>query len=256
MIPEALLEKARMKGTDSEYQAYVRQWPSVLTDNYNEWENGEGRSVYAHVRRVSAGSGVAYKPEYSGVPLSQAQHFNTHQHGESYYNKSEWWERQARRMLTNWINNVAVPMVEDNNKVVFTLESAEHLRAFQERLEPYFKNPGVKPLELIIRTGKKRTDAQNRSMWGVIYGDIVKFYAKNPKALASDVVEYVLAHKPSIDFVHDMMKGLCNNGKSTARLKVPEHCSYFERIANRFMDKHKHEVKMPVNKNGYNGFYD
>lgn len=256
MIPEALLHKARTKGTDEQYQAYVRLWPSVLTNDYKEWVNGDGRSVFAHHREVSAGSGTAHKPEYCGYPLTQDQHSNTHQHGLSYYAPNEWWQKQAVKMLTNWINDVPVPQLpEGRTKATFIIESAEHLRAFEEMLIPYFKNPKAKPVEVIIQTGKRRSEKQNRGMWGVIYGDIIKFYCKNPKALGMDVVEYIMNFSPSIDFIHEMMKGLCNNNQSTAKLKTLEHCAYFDRIANRFMDKHGHEIKMPTNNNGYNEFY-
>ena len=256
MIPGALLQKARQKGTDVEFQAYVRLWPSVLTNDYKEWLNGDGRSVFAHHREVSAGGGTGIKPEYCGYPLTQGQHTNTHQHGLSYYESNEWWQRQAILMLTRWVNNVAVPeLPEKRTKETFVIESAEHLRAFQEMFVPYFKNPESTPIEVVIQKGKRRSTKQNSSMWGVIYDDIIKFYIKNPKALAADVVEYVINFKPSINFVHEMMKGLCNDGESTARLKTQGHCNYFDRIARRFMEKHGHEVKMPVNDRGYGEFY-
>lgn len=256
MIPDALLHSAKQKGADTEFQAYVRLWPSILTNDYKEWLNGEGRSVFAHHREVSVGSGTGIKPEYCGYPLTQDQHANTHQHGLSYYAPNEWWRKQAILMLTRWVNGVPAPELPNRRtREVYTIESAEHLRAFQEMLVPYFKNPKAKPVEVIIQTGKKRTNAQNRGMWGVIYGDIIKFYINNPKALAGDVVEYVMSCKPSIDFIHEMMKGLCNNGESTAKLKREQHCNYFDRIAHRFMEKYSHEVKMPVNDRGYSEFY-
>jgi hypothetical protein len=256
MIPDKLLERARLKAPDTEYQAYVRLWPSILTNDYREWLNGDGRSVFAHHREVSAGSGIAHKPEYCGYPLTQEQHANTHQHGLSYYNPPEWWQKQAIKMLANWVNGVRPPeLPEKRTKETYIIESAEHLRAFQEMLTPYFKNSNAKPVEIIIQTGKKRTNAQNRSMWGVIYGDIIEFYIANPIALGKDVAEYVMNFQPSIDFIHEMMKGLCNRGESTAKLKKQEHCNYFDRIATRFMEKHEHEVKMPVNERGFDEFY-
>lgn len=255
MINPILLEKARAKGTDAEFQAWTRLWPSVLTNDFKEWLNGEGRSVFAHVERVSRGSGKAIKSPYSGLPLTQEQHSNTHQHGESYYEHPEWWERKSIEMLTKWVNGVSHPVLpEKRTKETYIIESEDHIRAFQEMLTPYFLNPKAKPVEITIQTGKKRSNKQNRGMWKAVYGGLVDFYSENPLALAKDVVEYVLMHKPSCDFVHEIMKGLCNENQSTATLKVQQHCNYFDRIAVRFMDKHKHEVKMPVNEGGYYDF--
>jgi len=256
MLPERLLQKAIARGTDREYQEYVRQFPSGLTNDFKEWVNGEGRSVYAHDRNVADGSGMAIKPLYSGYPLTQEQHQNTHQYGQSYYNPAEWWRGKKIEMLNKWINNVPPPKLsEKRTKETYIIQSSEHMRAFQEILAPYFKNPKAKPVEVIIQTGKKRSNKQNRSMWGAIYSDIVEFYGNNPAALAKDVVEYVLLHKPSNDFVHEIMKGLCNNNESTASLKIQQHCNYFDKIAHRFIEKHNHELKMPVNADGHHEFY-
>ena len=256
MIPTQLIEKATAKGTDREFQDYVRKFPSVLTNDFKEWVNGEGYSIFAHQRSVEDGAGMALKPPYSGVPLTFAQHQNTHQYGQSFYNPPEWWQKKKVEMLAKWINNVTPPTLPDKRtKETYIIESAEHLRAFQEMLAPYFQNEKAKPVEIIIQTGKKRSNKQNAGMWSAIYGDIVEYYVGHPDALAKDIVEYVLLHKPSRDLVHEIMKGLCNNNQSTALLKVQQHCNYFDTIGCRFMDKHKHEVKMPVNPNGFNDFY-
>lgn len=256
MIPEQLLEKARAKGSDKDFAAYVRQWPSILTNDFGEWFNGEGRSVFAHVERVSHGSGTAIKAEYSGVPLTQEQHANTHQYGESHYAPSHWWVGQSITMLSKWINGVMPPQLpEKRTKASYIIESSNHLNAFKEMLAPYFRNEKAKPVEITIQTGKKRSGKQNRGMWGAVYNGLVEFYSDNPEALAKDVVEYVLLHKPSSDFVHEIMKGLCNDNQSTAALKKQEHCNYFDKIAERFIEKHGHEVQLPVNDNGYDEFY-
>lgn len=256
MIPELLLEKAKAKGSDAEYQAYVRRFPSVLTNDYKAWVDGEPVSEYSHERDVSDGAGVAIKPDYSGLPLTHEQHRNCHQHGQSYYNPPEWWYKKKVEMLTKWINGSKPPVLpEKRTKETYIVESANHLNALREMLEGYFQNPKAKPIEVTISTGKKRSSSQNSGMWAAIYGDILAFYATRPDALAKDVVEYVLTHQPSNNFIHELMKGLCNDGKSTASLKVQEHCNYFDRIAQRFIEKHEHEVKMPVNTKGYNEFY-
>lgn len=256
MIPEALLNKAMNFGTDDQFQAYVRQWPSVLTNNFKEWVNGDGRSVFAHHREVGAGAGIALKPMFCGYPLTQEQHVNTHNHGLSYYNPIEWWRSKAIEMLTRWINNVSPPVLpEKRTKETYVIVSENHMRAFQEMLATYFANPKAKAVEVVIQTGKKRSLKQNSSLWGVVYGDLLEFYKENGEALAKDVVEYVINHNPSVDFIHEMMKGLCNKAESTAKLKTQEHSNYFDRISYRFQDKYGHEVKMPVNNDGNYSFY-
>lgn len=256
MIPDELLEKAKAKGSDKDFATYVRMYPSILTNDFREWLNGDGRSVFAHVERVSHGSGRGIKAEYSGVPLTQEQHANTHQYGESHYAPSEWWEAKAIDMLTKWINGVAIPQLPDKRtKESYIIESSNHMNAFKEILEPYFKSDKAEPVQVIIQTGKKRSKKQNAGMWSIVYGGIVEFYSENPEALAKDVVEYVLMHKPSNNFVHEIMKGLCNNNQSTASLRTQQHCNYFDKIAERFIEKHKHEIQLPINNGGRNEFY-
>lgn len=255
MISETLLHKAHEKGSDADYKAYVRQFPSILTNDFKEWVNGDGRSVYAHDRSVSDGAGIAIKPEYSGYPLTQEQHLNTHQFGLSYYNPSEWWDAKKKEMLTRWVNGISPPeLPEKRTKEVYVIESAEHLNAIKEMLIPYFLSNKSKAVEVTIQTGKKRTSKQNKGMWAAVINGIVEFYTNNPEALAKDVVEYVLLHKPSNDFVHELMKGLYNNNQSTASLKVPEHCNYLECISDGFLEKYKHVITMPVNNNGLTEF--
>lgn len=69
-------------GSDSDYQDWCRHQPCVITgDKYN--------IEYSHVRRVANGSGVAHKPEYSGVPMCHSAHEYQHQHG--YEALSKWY---------------------------------------------------------------------------------------------------------------------------------------------------------------------
>ena len=70
--------------------------PSCISGTFGEYlESGEGRSVAAHVRRASM-AGTAFKPLFSAVPISQAEHLLQHQHGEEYFHPKEWWDEQAR----------------------------------------------------------------------------------------------------------------------------------------------------------------
>lgn len=166
MIPEQLLKKAQEKGTTEQYEAYVRLLPSCLTNDYKEYPHGEGRSVFAHVRK---GGGVAFKPPYSGVPLTQQQH-----HGYEYYNPIQWWERKAIDYLCKWINNVPIPQLpEKRTKETFNIESVSHLKAIEELLVEYFKNPNAKPINITVETDRrKRTIQQNKGQWGVVYNNI------------------------------------------------------------------------------------
>jgi len=153
MINPNLLEKAREKGTDTEFQAYVRLFPSILTKDYKEYVDGEGRSVFAHVRTVSAGAGIAIKPEYSGVPLTQTQHLKQHLHGYEHYSPMGWWEEEAGKMLCRWVNGVQPPVEPDKRtKEVFEIEHPNHIEAIKEMLVEYFNNPKAKPIKLTEET--------------------------------------------------------------------------------------------------------
>ena len=67
-------------GSDALYQEWTRKQKCVICGNQDWVEQiGEGRCVYAHVRR---GSGVAIKPEYSGVPMCAEHHKMQHDKGE------------------------------------------------------------------------------------------------------------------------------------------------------------------------------
>ena len=70
--------------TDKDFQAWVRRQPSCLSGCFSEWQDGEGRCEFAHVRRVSRGGGVGIKPPFSGVPLTHAEHAMQNQYGEAY----------------------------------------------------------------------------------------------------------------------------------------------------------------------------
>ena len=71
-------------GTDKKFQDWVRRQPSVVSGQFAYWDAlGEGRSVFAHVRRVAEGAGTGIKPRYCGVPLTQEEHQRQHDRGES-----------------------------------------------------------------------------------------------------------------------------------------------------------------------------
>ena len=89
-------------GTDAEYLAWLTYQPSCLDGDFGEWHDGEGRNVACHVRSVKAGAGVGTKPPFSAVPLTDAQHRLTHQHGNGHFHPPEWWKTQAEEHLRRW----------------------------------------------------------------------------------------------------------------------------------------------------------
>ena len=86
-------------GTDDEYLAWLRKQNCAVT-------GGAGFDadpvVAAHVRRVSSGSGVGIKPQYSAIPLLQSLHLKQHQHGESAVMSQADWDRAAYIYVTRW----------------------------------------------------------------------------------------------------------------------------------------------------------
>jgi hypothetical protein len=69
--------------TDKAFRAFIQTLPSCLSGKFSEWleDLGEWRSVAAHVRRAGF-SGVAFKAEYSCIPMTQTEHLYQHQFGE------------------------------------------------------------------------------------------------------------------------------------------------------------------------------
>ena len=252
MIPEKLLERAMQKGSDSNYQSWVRKWPSVLTKSYSEFLHGEGRCEYSHVRRVSHGSGMAHKPEYSGLPLTHDEHSLTHNEGESAFYPAEWWEQQAITYLTMWINGVQPPPTKEASpdfSESFYVTSAGHVTAFRLLLEKHFKNPKAKPITITIETTKKkRTTQQNKAQWGCIYRQLVDFYTANPLIFARDMVRS-MRFGLDVDSIHEMCKRLFNNGEST-RTNTVAHSGYFKKIQHYFLHKYQHEINPPIKEDG------
>lgn len=95
-------------GGDRAYQDWCRQQRCALT--------GLTPCEYAHVRRAGD-SGTAYKPKYSGIPLTHEAHAYQHQHGEQacieHYKvdskgktPKEWFEHLAGYYLKEWLISV------------------------------------------------------------------------------------------------------------------------------------------------------
>lgn len=112
-------------GTDAQYLKWVSYQPSCLDGAFNQWdeEKGEGRNIACHVRRLNKGSGIAIKPPYSAVPMTNEQHLLQGKSERLCLEKylgvkwddeksASWFERQADEYLKMWIrekeNHVSV----------------------------------------------------------------------------------------------------------------------------------------------------
>lgn len=98
-------------GTDAEFREWVKKQPSCISGKYDCVEGG-AVNIAAHVRRAAA-SGTGYKPPYSCVPLTNAEHQLQHQHGEravlqgrdeadSITQAKAWFDRQAIEHAARW----------------------------------------------------------------------------------------------------------------------------------------------------------
>jgi hypothetical protein len=111
-------------GSDDDFQEWVRRHHSCLSGRA-DWDEdlGEPRCEFAHVRRVSEGSGTAVKPPYFGVPLTHEEHRWQHDKGEirtlakfakATFEKldkatsdcaAEWFQKQANKYRFDWASN-------------------------------------------------------------------------------------------------------------------------------------------------------
>ncbi len=240
MIPEALIEKAKAKGTTEEYFKWLSYMPSAVTKLYGEYTDGVGRNDPAHFRTVEHGAGTGIKPPYSGIPLTHDEHMLQHQKGCSVIGDKDWWTKQSIKHLTMWINNVKPPEYEDATKRTFIFEGAGGFVGLWLWAKKYFAGNG-KPLKVTVQETTLRSNRQNRGQWKPVYDSILEIYDKNPKKFGMDLATYCMKKSHDKDLIHDMMKVLCNYGEST-RMGKEAHCAYFERIQNNFPD---HEVRMP-----------
>ena len=244
MENESLIEKAIRRGSDNEYQKWVRLWPSCLSGAYSEVVEGVGKCEFAHVRRAS-NSGTAYKPEYSGIPLTHDEHALQHQKGESVFCPPEWYEAQAQKYLTMWINGVMPPEMEEqkrNWKKEYILEHAGQILAIWLLLQKYYKNKNNPPIKMTIqRASKRRSNKQNSAQWGVIYDSVMEYYNQHPNHLAKDFLKSIQLGVDK-DSVHAMFKRLFNKGKSTARFSTIEATDYFNRIREYFFEEYDYLI--------------
>lgn len=67
---------------DKAFREWVQTQPSCVSGQFSEFVHGEGRSIAAHVRR-SRDAGTGYKPLFSAVPLTDAEHRVQSNNGEA-----------------------------------------------------------------------------------------------------------------------------------------------------------------------------
>lgn len=243
-----LLELAKAKGTDAEYQDWVRLWPSCLTGAYSEVVDGIGKCEFAHVRRAGT-SGTAYKPEYSGIPLTHKEHAMQHQRGESIFCAPEWYEKQAMKYLTMWINGVHPPIMEEQKahwKREYIIEYPGQMIALWLLLQKHFDNEKAPLIKCTLqRATRRRSNKQNAAQWSVLYDNALDYYEKQPGSLARDSLQ-AIQFGIDKEFMHWVFKKLFNSGKSTAKLSTIESNEYAEKIRHHFLHEYQHKIPEPI----------
>lgn len=102
---EEVRQTAALVGTDEQYLAWLRTQPSFISGKFSEWLHGEGRNPSCHVRR-SVHSGIACKPIYSAVPMTNEEHADQSNKGEAYClgrhtAKYPWTKEEAKLFFDN-----------------------------------------------------------------------------------------------------------------------------------------------------------
>jgi len=89
-------------GTDEEFLTWVRQQKSAYSGKFSMFIDGVGSCVAAHVRHVEHGSGTAIKPPFSAIPLTDDEHREAHQKGDSVLGDREWWDKKRIKYVSQW----------------------------------------------------------------------------------------------------------------------------------------------------------
>jgi hypothetical protein len=102
-----------MKENDRKYREWISRQPSCISAQFSEFINGEGRNPACHVRRSST-SGTGFKAEFSCVPMTHAEHWDQHCHGEAGCLRmhrggnwtrdtaTTWFDQQVKRYRKMW----------------------------------------------------------------------------------------------------------------------------------------------------------
>ena len=93
----------RAIGTDKEYLEWVKRQPSAISGEFSEHhDTGEQYCIPAHVRRVEHGAGTSIKPPYAAIPLTNSEHQQTHNHGDTSLRPDEWWDKTRIKYVHQW----------------------------------------------------------------------------------------------------------------------------------------------------------
>ena len=263
MIPPLLLEKAKAKGNQEAFEAYVRQFPCAFTGIYHAVVDGEGRSIFAHYNPVNRGGGTGVKVDYSGLPtLEEIHSVFLHKRGEN-PNVREFLETETIKYLT-WFVNDRKPLdfetykakrgrtYETDNKDLGYAIFMGRCRAWQGDKKQLVRIH-------VEMARKKRTVKQNKSHW-FIYQQMEKAIEKDPiilGAIAGDfaemLVKRVLASKDVTDQLHTMLKEILLEGKSTTTLDIETWGSEYAHELIHYNRERLgvEDIEMPVNNEGY-----
>lgn len=107
---------ARAYGTDKQFLDWLTYQPSCLDGVFNQWQDGVGRNIACHVRRAGF-AGTGFKPPFSAVPMTDAQHkVQSGRDGEvgvllkytgqafALEQAKLWFENQVAMYLQQWIH--------------------------------------------------------------------------------------------------------------------------------------------------------
>lgn len=90
-------------GTDEQYRAWIQRQPSIISGQFSEYVDGEGRCIACHVRRIANGAGMAEKPPFSCVPMTDREHQMQHLKGESCFaGGPAFFDKKRAELLTKW----------------------------------------------------------------------------------------------------------------------------------------------------------
>ncbi len=106
-------------GTDAQFLHWTSFQESCLDGAFNQiQDDGRGRNIACHVRRLTFGSGMGHKPVFSAVPMTDRQHqVQGGKDGEvtalrvykfavlSTAQAARWFEDAAEENLFHWIEH-------------------------------------------------------------------------------------------------------------------------------------------------------
>ena len=151
--------------------------------------------------------------------------------------------------LTDWINGKKPPVAEEqkkNWKKEYIISHPGQMIALWLLLKKHFTGAGSPDVKCTLqRHVKRRSKAQNRAQWGVIYDQILEFYEDDMNALVKDTFK-AINFGVNVDFIHWLCKALHNEGKSTAGLSTIESKEYMERVMEYFLHEHNHQLNEPI----------